>query len=86
VAGQSFSSVVQEHYTRGGRMSTSTAVALIHVKTGVSEGSIWKAVRGFRVAPETAKQLSEWVYLEHGVDLNVEAMVMAQTKPRRRGA
>lgn len=79
----SFKEVVDTRYVYKG-MTPSAAVATIFLRSGVSQSAVWKAYRGLRVRPETAKRLAEWAFAEHGVqDLDLVALMAAPVTRRR---
>lgn len=77
---QSFTDLIVTRFIARG-VSASTALSLVHVKTGASLSALWNAYRGRRVSVETVKKISEWAYAEYGVeDLDVVRMLTAPVK------
>ncbi len=78
----SFKALVRQRYLDRG-MTSESAIATVHLKTGIGTKTLWHALRGYRVQAETAKLLREWAFAEFGVeDLDFEALVLAPTKKR----
>lgn len=81
-----FRELVETVYIAHGFTKTN-ALAKVVLESGVSKSSAESAFDGWRVLPETARDLEVWAKRLHKVGLDLDALLMAPCrKPRKRAA